>query len=241
MAWKKSFPFFVWQSVRFARGWSHFKEIWANRKRWEDSFQAGRNSVVDELPWINFLALECLEKNIRPEFRVFEFGGGGSTLFFCKSVAEVATVEDHAEWFKTLTETVAAKGYKNWRGFFVSPEPVTDARTRSHTEPDDYKSSMKSLENWSFEQYASSIDSYPEAYFDLILVDGRARPSCIKHALPRLKTGGLLVVDNTERPHYLAPFKAVLAEKFQILEDRMGPVSYTPDFTRTSIFRKIRE
>jgi hypothetical protein len=238
MSWKKSWPFFAWQSIRYARGGAHFQQIWSYKKRWSDSFQGGRNSVVDELPWINFLALDTLKKHLRPDFKVFEFGGGGSTLFFCKNVAEVVTVEDHAEWFKTLTETVQAKGYQNWRGFFVSPEPVNDARPRDQANPADFKSSVSGLENMSFEKYARTIDQFPAAYFDLILVDGRARPSCIQQAIPRLKKGGLLVVDNTERPYYLAPFQAVIAEQFTVELHQYSPVSYTPDFTITTILRK---
>ncbi|MDX1913330.1 MAG: hypothetical protein SFV22_17680 [Saprospiraceae bacterium] len=238
MSWKKTLPFFIWQSIRFARDWRHFKQIWAYHKRWKQSFQPGRNSIADELPWINFLALDVLEKHLHPEHKIFEFGGGGSTLFFCKTAGEVITVEDHAEWFNTLTETVQKKGYRHWKGFFVSPEPVNDSTPRSHFRPQDYKSSVKGLEHLSFEKYARVIDQYPEKYFDLILIDGRARPSCIQQAIPRLKTGGLLVVDNTERPHYLAAFQETIRLQFTVQEDRMAPVAYTPDFTRTTILCK---
>ncbi len=238
MSWKKSWPFFAWQSLRFANNLGHFQQIWGYKKRWSDSFQQGRNSVVDELPWSNFLAIYFLKQQLQPDFKVFEFGGGGSTLFFCKNVAEVATVEDHAEWFKTLTETVQSKGYQNWRGFFVSPEPAQTSEQRSHTNPADFKSSIKSLEQMSFEQYARTIDQYPEAYFDLILVDGRARPSCIQEAISRLKQGGLLVVDNTERSYYLPPFQRIIAEQFKVELHQYPPVSYTTDFTTTTILRK---
>jgi len=238
MSWKKTQAFFIWQSIRYAVNWSHFTAIWSFRTRWVISFQPGRNSVSDELPWLNFLALEFLTKNIRSEYRVFEYGGGGSTLFFCKYVARVATVEDHKDWFKTLTDTVRAKGYHNWTGFFVSPESIIDPSPRSHRNPADFKSSVKGLENMSFEKYARAIEQYPEKYFDVVLVDGRARPSCIVQAIPRLKSGGLLVVDNTERTYYLDSCKDILANDFIVLEDRMAPVAYTPDFTRTTILQK---
>lgn len=238
MSWKKTFPFFVWQSIRYAQSWAQFRQIWSYQNAWGESFQQGRNSIADELPWVNFLAIDFLKKYLRPDFKVFEFGGGGSTLFFCKNTAEVVTVEDHAEWFKTLTETVAAKGYKNWRGFFVSSELTNDPRPRAHDNPADFKSSVRGLENRSFEKYARTIDQFAAEYFDLILVDGRARPSCIEQAIPRLKKGGLLVVDNTERAHYLAHFQETIATAFNIEEDRYAPVAYTPDFTRTTILRK---
>jgi len=238
MSWKKTWPFFAWQSILYAKSQKDFQQIWSNKKNWSSSFATGRNSVSDELPWINFFARDYLKQHLRPEFKVFEFGGGGSTLYFCKNVAEVITVEDNAEWFKILTETIQEKGYTNWQGFFVPSEVLNDPRPRSHENPADFKSSNKSLENRTFEKYARTIDQFPEAYFDLILVDGRARPSCTQQALPHLKKGGLLVVDNTERPHYLAHFKDIIATQFTIEENRIGPIAYTPDFTGTTILRK---
>ena len=238
MSWKKTWLFFAWQSIQHAKSREHFQKIWSYKKNWSASFAKGRNSIADELPWINFLARDFLTQKLRPDFKVFEFGVGGSTLFFCKNVAEVVTVEDNPDWFKILTETIQAKGYSNWQGFFVPSEVLNDPRPRSHVNPADFKSSNQSLENRTFEKYARTIDQFPEAYFDLILVDGRARPSCIQQAIPRLKKAGLMVVDNTERPHYLVHFKDIIATQFTIEESRIGPIAYTPDFTGTTILRK---
>lgn len=239
MSWKNTLPFFIWQSLKYADGRTQFSQLWSYRKRWSDSFKANRNSVVDEMPWINFPACEYLEKNLRPEYKVFEYGGGGSTLFFCKNVAEVTTVEDNETWFATLTKIISQKGYKNWNGEFIVPEPVEGNSRRSPENPMDFASKARGKEGLSFERYARSIDRFPEAYFDLILVDGRARPSCIQQALPHLKKGGLLVVDNTERPYYLAPFQDIIRTQFKTEVDRYAPVAYTPDFTKTTVLRKL--
>lgn len=238
MSWKKSWFFFAWQSILHAKDLKEFQQIWRNKKSWSASFSEGRNSVSDELPWINFFARDFLKQNLQPDFKVFEFGGGGSTLYFCKNVAEVVTVEDNPEWFKILADTIQAKGFTNWQGFFVPAEVLNNPAPRSHVNPADFKSSIHILENKSFEKYARTIDPFPEEYFDLILVDGRARPSCIQQAIPHLKKGGLLVVDNTERPHYLAHFQDIIAMQFMVEEDRIGPIAYTPDFTGTTILRK---
>ena len=239
MSWKKSLPFFVWQSMRYARSVTHFRQIWSYCSRWIQSFCAGRNSVADELPWLNFPAIEYLQSQKLSDSKVFEFGGGGSTLFFCKHGAHVTTVEDHAEWFKILTETVATKGYQHWKGFFVSPEPIIGSTgNRLPENPHDFMSASPGLGHLSFEKYARTIDAFPSAYFDLILVDGRARPSCIQQAIPHLKTNGLLVVDNTERPYYLLSFRKIIAEEFTVELDIFAPVGYTPDFTKTTILRK---
>lgn len=240
MSWKKTLFYFAWQSVRYAGNRAHFSQIWSYRRRWADSFRPGRNSVADELPWINFPALEFLEKHLRPEYKVFEFGGGGSTLFFCKNVAEVATVEDHPEWFAVLTATIRDKGYRHWKGFQVPPEKDTQHRAlQSPGDPAAFLSGAKGLEGMSFEKYARTIDTYPADYFDVVLVDGRARPSCIRQALPHVKPGGLLVVDNTERPYYLAAFEEVIASRFRVETHVFAPVAYTPDFTRTTILRRV--
>ncbi|MCC6460209.1 MAG: hypothetical protein IT260_07045 [Saprospiraceae bacterium] len=187
---------------------------------------------------MNFRALEFLEQQLRPQFKVFEFGGGGSTLFFCKKVAEVVTVEDHEAWFGTLTQKINTKNYSNWKGHFQKPEPVQGNATRSPQNPADFMSGAKGLEHLSFERYARTIEAYPTAYFDVILVDGRARPSCIQQAIPHLKPQGLLVVDNTERPYYLAAFGQEFAAHFTLEMDLRFPVAYTPDFTQTTILRK---
>ncbi len=241
MSWKKTLPFFVWQSFRYAKSVAHFKQIWSYHRRWAASFEPGRNSMSDELPWLTFSAIDFLQNQASPKSKIFEFGGGGSTLFFCKNVAQVATVEHDKDWFEALTETITNKGYTNWQGFFVTPEEVIPNGSARHpNNPDDFLSGAPSLVNLSFEKYAKSINSFPDNYFDIILVDGRARPSCFKQAIPHLKIDGLMVIDNTERSYYLSGFQDLMAQSFRVELHDFGPGSYVADFTRTTILRKIK-
>ncbi len=94
------------------------------------------------------------------------------------------------------------------------------------------------LGHLSYEKYARAIDAFPKDHFDIILVDGRARPSCFQQAIPHLKSNGLLVIDNTERHYYLGSFQEIIHEKFMVELDIYCPVGYTPDFTKTTILRK---
>lgn len=238
MSWKKSQLFFAWQTLRFAESWSHFKKMWSFRSRWLQSFQAGKNSVVDEQAWITFEAIDRLNTLIKPDFQIFEFGGGGSTLFFCKRASHVVTVEDHAEWFSKLTQIVQTKNYQNWEGYFVEPEKIKDQLPRSPKNPADFASGAKGLSQISYEKYARTIDSFPAEYFDLVLVDGRARPSCIMQALPHLKSKGFLVIDNTERTYYMEPFRQIFDLEFDTILNSRFPTPYSPDFTKTTILRK---
>lgn len=56
--------------------------------------------------------------------------------------------------------------------------------------------------NASFEEYVKSIEEYPDESFDLVLVDGRHRSFCIPHAIPKVRPGGYLMLDNSDRRGY---------------------------------------
>jgi hypothetical protein len=60
------------------------------------------SGTLPVLPWLTYPAIRFIARNLRPDARVFEFGGGMSTLWYEKHAAEVHTVEDNAEWFKIL-------------------------------------------------------------------------------------------------------------------------------------------
>jgi hypothetical protein len=55
----------------------------------------------------------------------------------------------------------------------------------------------------SFAAYSQHIAEYPEKAFSVVVVDGRARPSCLAKAIPYIESGGLLVLDNSDREYYL--------------------------------------
>lgn len=238
MAWQHTAFYFYWQALRYAKSWSHFKQMTAYFPQWKAALQPDRNSVVDESAWITFDALHYLDGWLKPTHRVFEYGGGGSTLFFGKRAAFIATVENDGEWFQILTEKIRAKGYQNWEGAFIPGEPVTDGSPPRPADPHAFRSGGKPFKNLSFEKYAKAITRYEPASFDLILVDGRARPSCIQQALPYLKPGGLLVVDNAERDYYTTAFGEVFSTQFEPIITNYSPGPYAAIFTITLVLAK---
>jgi hypothetical protein len=43
-----------------------------------------RSSPLEiELPWISYAAIDFLDGYLKPDMTVYEYGSGGSTLFFC--------------------------------------------------------------------------------------------------------------------------------------------------------------
>ena len=48
----------------------------------------------------------------------------------------------------------------------------------------------------------NAICDEPDASLDLVVVDGRARVECARRAMPKVKPGGLLLLDDTSRERY---------------------------------------
>jgi len=67
--------------------------------------------------------------------------------------------------------------------------------------------------------YAEAIDD--KGMFDFIVVDGRKRVRCIQHAIPHVKIGGYLILDDSKRIRYRAG-RRLLSEWDRIICCEMG-------------------
>lgn len=203
---------------------------------WREHLVPGRNSVNDGSPWISFSAVRYLKGIIRKDMRVFEYGSGGSTLFWISRVQELVSVEHDTSWYSIMKKQFDEHSVQNLKYLLVEPESDTRFGEKRFENPDDYISADPAYTGKNFEQYAKSIDAYPDNYFDVIVVDGRARTSCIKHSINKLKKGGYLIVDNAERKYYMNPFEfPKSAWKVYNFE---GPVPYVREFSTTTILKK---
>jgi hypothetical protein len=76
---------------------------------------------LPKLPWLTYGAIRFLKHNLPRDARVFEFGGGMSTLWFDENCAEVHTVEDNPVWHQDLARKVRrAKLYHYRDSRFIS-------------------------------------------------------------------------------------------------------------------------
>ena len=209
---------------------------WSFFFRWKKDLSGGRNSVSEEMVWLTYPVIDFLKKNLNKEMKVFEYGGGGSTLFFAKRVGELITVEHDEQWFQRLSEILNEKKIAHWKGKFISPEATNIIG--SAADPSLYLSSDENSKKLSFKNYATAIDEYPSAYFDLVLIDGRARPSCLYHSIPKVKKGGFLILDNSERKHYHELLDHLIDKEFEKVVDGMAPVPFGEWFSCTTVWRK---
>jgi hypothetical protein len=151
------------------------------------------------VPWITFDAFDHLSHTVVRGARVFEYGSGGSTLCWLDWGAHCVSIEHDAAWHARLCELTRSSRL-DYR--LVPPEKTGTAGPPDAADPHQYASDDPRYVGSVFRRYASQIDEFPDAYFDLVLVDGRARPSCIMHAAPKVALGGRLVLDDADRAYY---------------------------------------
>lgn len=206
--------------------------------RWRASLINGANSVKDEKPWITFNAIDYLENYVNQNSEVFEFGGGGSTLFFLKKGATVFTVEHDQKWFEILGKVIAEKNYTKWTGYFIEPEKGKVVENPEKANPLHFYTDDEHYLNFHFKNYATKIQEFPDNGFDVVLVDGRSRSACIYQSVSKIKKGGLLVLDNSDRNYYTSENQKLIKDNFNLVFADYAPSPYTREFTQTTIWVK---
>lgn len=200
---------------------------------WYRSLQPGRNPVADQVPWLTLATIRHLNRFLNSAMSVFEYGAGGSTLFFAHRVREVISVEHDAAWGTRVQEALDRLGCRNAQVRIVLPVEQGDGVGGDPADMNAYASADANYVGWSFKNYASGIDEFPDRYFDLILIDGRARPACFKHALPKLALNGQLVWDNSDREYYSQALQSIPSHFWR--KDFSGPTPYLDRFVRTTV------
>ncbi len=201
-------------------------------KEWKTIKQTNKNLIDLRLPWITISAkkkiIVYLNKIENP--KVFEYGVGGSSLFFIDNGASLVSIEHDNEWYLKLKKSKLNNKF-DWQILNIPPETITHNRL--------YASSFKGYENSDFFNYVSSIDSFDDSYFDLILIDGRSRVACLKHAKGKVKIGGWIVLDNAERSRYFE--EDILVEpEFKCIYDHYGALIGSYQFVKTNIYQRIK-
>lgn len=144
-----------------------------------------------DVPWWTFRSADLVDQHLRalPRARVFEWGSGASTVWLCKRAHEVVSVEHDLAW----AGAVRGMFPKNC-DFRVVPTTEKEGAVRAPSQKPGYAGQ-------DFTRYVEAIQDVPGA-FDLIVIDGRARESCLLEAVHRLARGGIILFDNVDRQRY---------------------------------------
>jgi tRNA A58 N-methylase Trm61 len=85
-------------------------------------------------------------------------------------------------------------------------------------------------------EYCQQVAKYQDE-FDVVFIDGRDRVNCAKHALAALKTGGVVIFDNSDLSDYEEARQFLHAHGYRRI-DFVGPGPITYATWQTSIFYK---
>jgi len=147
-----------------------------------DDILYGRRSLKDGIPWITPESFDHVESLVQSNWNVFEWGAGGSTIYWARHCAHVISVEHNSEWIRRVKEMFAK--------FRVDVSRINLV----------YKRGLPESEKDRFRPYADVILDYPDESFDLVFVDGEAssRGWCLTNAMLKVKMGGILLLDNSD-------------------------------------------
>lgn len=150
--------------------------------------------VALDVPWWTYRAIDRVDGFLgsRRGAKVFEYGSGASTVWLAKRAASVISIEHDADWYPIVEERAAGLGNVDLRLITTDQIPARDPV---------YLSLKEGQVGHSFRAYAEAIDATGEQ-FDLIVIDGRVRAACLRHARSHLAKGGLIVFDNSRRDRY---------------------------------------
>lgn len=141
-----------------------------------------------DVPWWTFEAADRVAAflNERPDCRAFEWGSGASTVWLGRRCASVTSVEHDPTWAGRMRSALPG----NARLRLVEPVPGVAV-----------PSAKPGFAGLDFADYVAAIDDVAGP-LHLIVIDGRAREACLDRAVERLAAGGLIVLDNVDRPRY---------------------------------------
>ncbi|WP_200344249.1 FkbM family methyltransferase [Halochromatium glycolicum] len=178
---------------------------------WEQSLRSGESTVKGKpVPWVTYPFLHLLDKRIRSNFKVFEYGSGNSTLWLSSHVEKIVSVEHDAGWYQKMKGKMPGNVE-----YIYHTLDYGGAYGKEITKP----------------QY--------KGVFDIVFVDGRDRVNCLRNCVHALKQDGIVILDNAERPQYNSGSESLLQQGFKRIDFiGMGPVNLAA--WSTAVFYRAR-
>lgn len=166
------------------------------------------------IPWWSFKSIWKTEKILHKNIKVFEFGTGGSSIYFARRARRIECVEDEDSWATDVRQKAQSMMLTNL---------IIYHKKFNFFKPSKFKSS----------DYLQTLN---DTDYDVIIVDGKeeaetVRDICFWKAENHLKKGGIIILDDSWRyPQIFKKNRALRIEKMKGL----GPCRL--GVTETSFF-----
>jgi SAM-dependent methyltransferase len=155
---------------------------WSLRYAWDRMAEKRYRRRHVGLPWLTPAANEILESYLLPGDTGLEFGSGGSTAWLAARVAHLTSVEHDRRWFEIVQQRLKNGAAENTLYLLRETEAGEEKERPAST-------------------YVGVAEEFPAESLDFVLIDGVYRGSCACAVLPRVKPGGVIIIDNVN--HYL--------------------------------------
>jgi len=156
------------------------------------------------IPWVSFEAFDYLEKflaDLDHRARIWEYGSGGSTVWFAQHSESLDGVEHDPVWHALVTERVKQKGISNCHIALIEQVDAEPPFVEGTHQKITYGTS-ETRQRGDYSAYVKAIDHFDDEYFDLVVIDGRSREACLIHAASKVRRGGAIYLDDADRPRY---------------------------------------
>ncbi len=127
-------------------------------------------------PWLTPDSVRLLNSMLRPSDVGAEFGSGRSTTWLAWRCTHLVSVEHDQAWHAKVSAALRDQGITG-----------VDYRLHPRDEPD---------ETGDMSAYARVAMSFADESIDFALVDGLYRDHVAKMLLPKIRPGGMLIIDN---------------------------------------------
>jgi predicted O-methyltransferase YrrM len=179
--------------------------------RYPAAWVRAKTGRTPERPWIVPASIGWLGRRIRSDWSVLELGSGRSTVWFARRAGRVISFEDNEYWYPRTRERLAKAGLTN-----------VDLRLRA------------------VEMFPREVDSLSDGEFDLVVVDFLEAPEVtridvLKPAMKKVRPGGYLLLDDSDRPGYAEAFELLADWRFRKFT---GVKDEWPEACETGIFRR---
>jgi hypothetical protein len=130
-------------------------------------------------PWITIEMINILENYLKPTDTGFEFGSGSSTIWFGKKTEKVVSVEHDPRWHEKVRKMID-KHNLNTKIQLVLVDEIDEER------------------GVGADKYIKPMLKIKDNCLDYCFIDGLFRDDCILMAIKKLKSNGVLIIDNVD-------------------------------------------
>lgn len=202
-------PFFLKKNLIVPKSFSFDYILYRIARPLLKLYYKGFKLLNPQAPWTSQASIKTFDQILSKEMIGFEYGSGNSSIFFAKRLKHLTSIEHNQTWFDIVKTKLQELSLSNVDYHLIPMGDKLNSKAK-YTFYQDYKLSEKDFQiRTEYDQYFSFVKNFPDNHFDFIIVDGRARVECCLNAIPKLKSSGIFVLDNSDRERYKPVFKVL--------------------------------